>query len=368
MDPVLLTVQLMLGALGVLGVATSAPDLALEHALRFAACLAVTVVVARVPPRTIVKASPFAYVTVLALLVAVLFVGSSPSGSESRRWILIGSFALQPSELMKVTVIAYLTAFFHNHLGEWEIWRPMVVIGAAAGLIVAEPDVSTALFIFALAFAIMLAAGTTLTRLVSISTAAALIAVLVAGPYLSQFSYLQDRFEGFQDMWSDQTQTQDESYQAMQARRALLRAGLFGIGPGRPVRVPEAETDMVAIAIGQGLGLLGIATLVGLFIVIGGRGLRIASARGGPGSLLAAGATTYICGQASLNLLVASGLFPVTGIPLPFVSYGLNSMLSVSIAMGFIHGMYRQTIAQGADQHAVPRTAHAAVGGKVGRR
>lgn len=347
MDRILVSVQIMLGALGVLGVATAAPEVAFEHALRFALCFGITIVVGRIPTRAVVKASPFAYVAVLLLLGLTLVVGISPEGSDSRRWIRIGSFALQPSELMKVTVIAYLTAFFHNHLGNWQIWRPMLVIGAAAGLIVAEPDVSTALFIFALAFAIMLAAGTTLTRLISISTAAALVAVLVAGPYLSQYTYLAERIQGFGDLWGDQTMAQEESYQALQARRALLKAGVFGIGAGRPVYVPEKDTDMIAVTIGQTLGLAGIATLIALFIVIGGRGLRIASARSGPGSLLAAGATTYICGQASLNLLVASGLFPITGIPLPFVSYGLNSLLSVSIAMGFIHAVYREARAEG---------------------
>ncbi len=124
-------------------------------------------------------------------------------------------------------------------------------------------------------------------------------------------------------------------------------AGFIGIGPGTPVRVPEAETDMIAVAIGQALGLVGIATLIFLYVLIGGRGIRIAAARPGPGSLLAAGATTYICGQAALNLLVASGLFPITGIPLPFVSYGLNSLVSVSLAMGFIHASYRQARAEG---------------------
>lgn len=347
MDRILLTVHVMLGAIGVLGVAAGAPELAFEHAVRVALCFGIMLVVARIPTQAVVKASPVAYVSVLVLLIAVLFVGISPEGSESKRWIGVGSFALQPSELMKVTVIAYLAAFFHNHLGEWEIWRPMIVIGAAAGLIVVQPDISTALFIFALAFAIMLAAGTTLTRLVSISTAAALVAVLVAGPYLSQYSYIQDRLTGFSDLWGEQSLAQTESWQAVQARRALLRSGAFGIGAGRPVRVPEAETDMVAIAVAQTLGLAGIATLIALFIVIGGRGLRIASARSGPGSLLAAGATTYICGQASLNLLVASGLFPITGIPLPFVSYGLNSLLSVSIAMGFIHAVYREARMEG---------------------
>lgn len=344
MDRLLLIAQLWLGALGVLGVATAAPELGLEHAARVLAALVVTVIIARIPVRHVVRASPWIYVGTLVLLAAVLVVGVSPAGSESRRWLLVGGVTVQPSELMKVAVIAYLAAFFHNHLGDWQIWRPMVVVGLAAGLIVAEPDVSTALFLFALAFAVMLAAGTTLTRLLSISTAAALIALVVGAPYLSQFGYLSERIQGFQDLWGAQEATQTTSYQAYQARQALAAGGIVGIGAGRPLRVPEAETDMVAISIGRTLGLVGIAGLIVLYLVVAARGLRIAAARAGPGALLAAGATAYLCGQAALNLLVASGLFPITGVPLPFVSYGFNSLVSVAIAFGLLHAAHRESV------------------------
>lgn len=346
MDPLLLIAQMVLGTLGILGVTAAAPELGLEHAARVVGALALTVVVGRIPVRRIVRASPWLYGGALLALILVLIIGVAPSGSDSRRWLLLGNVALQPSELMKVAVIAYLAAFFHNHLGDWQIWRPMVVVGLAAGLIVAEPDVSTALFLFALAFAVMLAAGTTLTRLLSISTAAALIALVVGGPYLSQFGYLSERFTGFQDLWGAQAEVQGTSYQAYRAREALASAGLVGIGAGRPVHVPEAETDMVAISLGRTLGLIGVATLVLLYLLIASRGLRIAAARAGPGSLLAAGATAYVCGQAALNLLVASGLFPITGIPLPFVSYGLNSLLSVAVALGFLHAAHREAAAE----------------------
>ncbi len=345
MDPLLLTVQIMLAALGLLGVASAEPSELVQHGFRLAGAIGITLVVSRVPAKRVIKASPYAYALVVGLLLIVLIVGIA--SGVSRRWLLIGNITIQPSELMKVTVIAYLAAFFHNHLGNWQIWRPMLVIGAAAGLIVAEPDVSTALFIFALAFAIMLAAGTTITRLLSISTAAALIAILVAGPYVSQLPYVKDRIVGFLDSKGSQEQTESIGYQADRARQALQRAGLFGVGPGRPFDVPEDETDLIAVSIGQAAGLIGIGTLVALFLVIAGRGLRIATSRTGPASLLAAGATTYICGQAALNLLVAAGLFPITGIPLPMVSVGLNSLVSVSIAMGFIHASYREARAAG---------------------
>jgi cell division protein FtsW len=341
-DRLLIVVQVWLGLLGIAGVVAAAPDLAGEHAIRVAGALALTWVVARVPVTTIVRLSPVGYVAILALLVAVLAVGVAPAGSDAKRWLLIGSVTVQPSEFMKVAVVAYLATFFHNHLGDWQIWRPMVVVGLAAGLVVAQPDVSTAMFLFALAFGVMIAAGTTILRLTSIASAAGLLAFVVGWPYLSQFGYLADRITGFRDVWGAQSAIQSTSYQAFRAREALTSGGLIGIGPGRPIGVPEAETDMIAVAIGQSFGLVGIVTLVVLYLIVGTRGFRIARARPGPGALLAAGAATYLTGQAGLNLLVASGLFPITGIPLPFVSYGLNSLLSVAIAFGLMHAAYRE--------------------------
>jgi len=358
MDRLLILVQVWLGILGIVGVAAAAPGDALEHALRVLAAMVLTFIVARIPVHRIVKSSWWIYGGTLLLLVLVLFVGVSPAGSDAKRWILVAGVSIQPSELMKVAVIAYLAGFFYNHLGDWQIWRPMVVVGLAAGLIIAEPDVSTALFLFALALAIMLAAGTTILRLMSISAAAALIALVIGGAYLSQFGYLSERIVGFWDMWGAQETVQTTSYQAYRAREALTSGGVIGIGSGRPVRVPEAETDMVAISIGRTLGFVGMATLILLYLIVASRGLRIATLRAGPGALLAAGATAYITGQAALNLLVSSGLLPVTGIPLPFVSYGLNSLISVSIAFGFLHAAYRE--AQGAGKQAVGRTEQVA--------
>jgi len=350
MDRFLLFAQICLGALGIVGIAVASPELWDDQTLRVISALVLTIIVARIPVDLVVKLSPFAYIGLLLLLVLVLFIGISPDSSNSLRWIPIGPFTFQPSELMKVAVIAYLTAFFYNHLGNWQIWRPMLVIGLAAGLIVLEPDFSTAAFLFILAFAIMLAAGTTLIRLVSISLAAVLIAGVLVSGYLDDGSYVTERFNSWRELimnGSDAATDPNLSFQAQRAIAALQEAGFFGLGTSGGVGVPEADTDMIAIAIAQALGFIGIIILFAMYFTIAGRGLKIASVLEGPGSLLAAGATIYICGQASLNLLVASGLFPITGVPLPFVSYGLNSLLSVGIAMGFIHAAYRQARAKG---------------------
>ena len=346
MDRTVLTAQLLLGAYGIVGVAAAAPHSIGEHVVRTLLALLVTVLASRLKAKTVVKTSPYAFVTVLLALVAVLAFGISPAGSESRRWLPVFGISLQPSEFMKVAVIAYLTAFFHNHLGNWQIWRPMVVIGVAVGLIIAEPDLSTGVFIFALAFAVMVSAGITMTRLVSISVAAALLGLLLGGSYINQFSYMSDRLVGFKDLWGAQELVADANYQAVQARAAAQRGGATGIGTGRPVNVPEAETDFVSIAVAQSLGLVGVAGLILTYVVLGLRALAIARVVTGPAALLAAGAAAYICGQAGLNLLVASGFAPVTGIPLPGVSYGFNSQLSVAIAFAFVHIAFRQARAE----------------------
>ncbi|MFA5594692.1 MAG: FtsW/RodA/SpoVE family cell cycle protein [Trueperaceae bacterium] len=342
MDRRLLTIQIMLGVLGVVGVATAAPGSSLEQLFRVLTALLITFFVARLNERTVVKLSPFVFVFLVAMLILVFIKGESPTGSDSKRWLIIFGVSFQPSEFMKVSVIAYLAAFFHNHLGNWHIWRPMVVIGIAAALVVVQPDVSTAAFIFLLALAIMVAAGATLVRILSISLAAALVAGLVVMPFLGEYQYWGNRIAGFFDMWGAQEQTADLSYQASVAETAVQRGGLIGIGAGRPVRVPEADTDFIAVALHQALGFIGIASLLLLYGLLAVEGLRIARSVTGPATLLAAGATTYVVAQAGLNLLVASGMAPVTGIPLPGVSYGLNSMFSVAIAFGFLHLAARQ--------------------------
>ena len=348
MDILLIIAQFILGMLGVLGVATSNPALWQGQLSAVFVGLIITALVSRLKPSLIIRASPLIYFSTLILLIAVLIFGISPNGSEAKRWLLIGSYTLQPSEFMKIAVITYLAGFFYNHAGNWRLWKPMVVIGIAAGLILVEPNFSTSLFLFALAFTIMVAAGSNWFRLASISTVAALIAAVVAAIIIYQYPYMMDRIVAFRDFHGAQEHIHGPGYQTNRAAMLIQQAGFFGLGAGLPIlHLPEAHSDMVAIVIARVLGSTGIATLIIMYLVIAGRGIRIATQQTGPGSLLAAGATAYICGQAALNLLVASGLLPVTGVVLPFVSHGLNNLLSVSIAMGFIHSAHRLAIKNG---------------------
>ncbi len=350
MDPLLLAAQLTLGVLGVLGVATASPENAFDHLWRMALAVALTFIVSRISPQRVVRFSASFFLGVLALLVLVLFVGVSPDGSEANRWLDLRFFTLQPSELMKVAVIAYLTAFFHNHLSSFQVWRPMFMVGLAVALIVAEPNISTAIFIFLLALAIMVAAGTTLWRLVRLNLLIAVFVAFFIAPLLnSQYPYLADRIGAhFGTLGSEEMEA--VNYQADLATQVLQDAGIVGVGVGQPYYLPARDTDMIAISIGRALGLIGTATLFALYLLVALRGVQIASRVSGPCALLAIGATTYICGQAALNLLVAAKIIPVTGVPLPFVSYGFNSLLSVATAFGFLHAAHRVARAQ---QHSL---------------
>ena len=341
MDPFLVAAQLTLGALGVLGVATAAPELAFDHLGRVVFAFLITALVSRVSPQRVVKLSAPFFLGVLALLVLVLFIGVSPDGSDANRWLDLGFFTLQPSELMKVAVIAYLTAFFYNHLGGVEVWRPLVMVGIAVSLIAAEPNISTALFIFLLGLAVMVAAGTTFLRLLRLNLVVAAIVAFLAVPLLNlQYPYLAERVGAhFGTLGGDEAEA--VNYQAERAERYLREAGLVGVGAGEPFYLPARDTDMIAVSVARALGFVGTGTLFALYLFIAFRGLRIAARTSGPGALLAAGATAYICGQAALNLLVAARLLPVTGVPLPFVSYGFNSLISVAMALGFLHAAYR---------------------------
>ena len=341
MDLLLILAQLTLGTLGVLGVTSRDPGLIGEQLAYIIIAFLITAFISYIPPKRLAWLSTPAYFFSLALLILVLFIGVSTPGQHAQRWIPIGSFTLQPSELMKVAVITYLASFLHKHLGNWTLWKPMVVIGLASGLILLETDVSTALFIFVLAIVILMVANTNLFRLFAIATSAAIIALALFFVVLKDDSHVIRRLDVF--MHQNQSTDSDLDYQPRMAKRAIKNSGITGLGPGVPIFVPAAETDMISVSIWQSLGITGILSLIAMYVMIYIRGFQIASFDKGPGSLLAAGAVIYVVGQAVLNLLVSAGRLPITGVVLPFVSHGVNNMLSVSIAMGFIHSSFRET-------------------------
>ncbi len=310
---------LMFGLLGLL-----AMHLTARHGLR---------VVRRLTPAILVGA--------LLLLLVVLGAGTSVNGSS--RWIGSGFLQIQPSELAKVALILYgadLLARKPKQVRTIEGLMPfLLVVGLASLLIVAEPDLGTALVITFAVAAMLIAAGARMRDLALIGLVLACFALLMTAIE----PYRMARLTAFLHPGADTT---GAGFQAAQAKIALGSGGLFGVGIGNGVGkafyLPEAHTDMISAVIGEELGLIGILGVVGLFSLFGYAGLQIAkNAKDRYGKLLAGGLTALILVQATVNLFAVMGLAPLTGVPLPFVSYGNSSLLATLFAVGLILNVAR---------------------------
>jgi cell division protein FtsW len=275
------------------------------------------------------------------LLVVVLGVGTSVNGSS--RWIGSGFLQIQPSEIAKVALVLYaadLLASKPKRVKSIEGLMPfLLVVGAASLLIVLEPDLGTALVVAFACGAMLVAAGARMTDLAKIVMVLGGLALLltVIEPYRMA------RLTGFLNPGADAS---GAGFQAAQAKIALGSGGIFGVGIGNGVQkafyLPEAHTDMISAVIGEELGLVGIVGVVGLFGLFGYAGLQVAKkAKDSYGKLLVAGLTSLVVVQATINLFAVMGLAPLTGVPLPFVSYGNSSLLATLFAVGLILNVAR---------------------------
>ena len=283
------------------------------------------------------------------LLVAVLAIGTAVNGA--RRWIPVGIMNFQPSELAKLVLALWTASLLARRpapqtLGE--LAKPIgVVVGSACALILVEPDLGTAIAIAIMVSAILVVSGTRIRLLASaggIATAIVLLAI-----YLEP--YRRERIFSFLDPWHD---PQGAGFQAVQSMIALGSGGIFGVGLGESVQkiyyLPEASTDMIFAIIGEELGMIGVVGVIAAFAVFAYAGFNIALRCRDPfGKRLAVGITALICGQAAVNVSAVMGLAPLTGIPLPFVSYGGSSLVVGLAAVGILlniasnHAVVRET-------------------------
>jgi cell division protein FtsW len=270
------------------------------------------------------------------LLVAVLVLGTPVNGA--RRWLTFGPATLQPSELAKLALVLWLAAYLARRpapqsLGE--LLRPIgLVVGTAFVLVIVEPDLGTAITIAIMAAAVLVAAGTRLTTLAGAGTAGFFL--VSAAIWLEP--YRRERLLSFLDPWQD---PEGAGFQSVQAMIALGSGGFFGNGLGQSVQkvyyLPEASTDMIFAIVGEELGLLGAFGVIAAFVAFGYAGFNVALGCRDPfGKLLAAGVTALVCGQAAVNVSAVMGLAPLTGIPLPFVSYGGSSLVVGLAAVGIL--------------------------------
>jgi cell division protein FtsW len=287
------------------------------------------------------KATPILLAGAMFLLVVVLGAGQSVNGAT--RWIGSGSFQIQPSELAKVALVLYaadMLAREPKRVRSIQGFMPILLVtGTACLLVMLQPDMGTTMVIAFAIGATLIAAGVAPRDIGKIGL------VIVAGILLMTLiePYRMARLTSFLHPGGD---TEGAGFQAAQAKIALGSGGLFGVGIGNGVQkafyLPEAHTDMISAVIGEELGLVGILGVVGLFGMFGFAGLRIAQkAKDNYGKILVAGLTSMVLVTAAINLFAVMGLAPLTGVPLPFISYGNSALLSCLFAVGLILNVAR---------------------------
>ena len=279
----------------------------------------------------------------LLVLVLVPNVGITVSGSS--RWLGVGSWRMQPSELAKLAVLlatADLLARRADRMHDATLTlRPVLLVyGVVGALVMFQPDMGTTLVLGCIVTAVLFVAGTPVRHMTTLVAGAAAAAFVLgmAEPYR------RARMMSFLDPWKDASNT---GYQVAQSIVGLADGGITGVGIGASRAkwgfLPNAHTDFIFTIIGEEMGLIGSLLVIALFVGFGVLGIRAAvRAPDRFGTLIAAGVTAWIAGQAFVNIGAVIGLLPVTGVPLPFVSFGGSSLVIAMGAVGVLLNVARQ--------------------------
>ncbi len=278
----------------------------------------------------------------LILLGIVLVFGSERYGAQ--RTLLQGS--VQPSEIIKLITVLYIADWLASKGDRLHDWgyglAPFaVIIGSITGMILLQPDFGTAITIVATAGAMLFMAGIDWKQMLFalvVAIAAIIIMMLI-------FPHTRERLDQYIQGLQDPTKAGEQMQQAWLAMRM---GGLFGVGLGNGLikvgYLPLAHTDSIFAVAAVELGLMGVAAIIALYSIIGWRGYRVALRTGNSyGQLLVFGATTLIIVQAVINIAVMTGVMPLTGIPLPLLSYGGSSLVAMLASVGVIQSVYRGT-------------------------
>lgn len=284
------------------------------------------------------------FFSTLTMLVLVLIPGIGDEVKGASRWLDFGFTRLQPSEVMKIAAVMFMA----KNLGKnglktdsliFGVGPYLVLIGIIGGLIMKEPDLGTTLALTGTIFVMLFAAGLRWHHIVFLVTSG----VAIVAALIYQEPYRLNRIVGYLDPWSHASK---EGYQTINSLYALGSGGFFGMGLGNSRQkldfLPEQHTDFIFAILGEELGFIGALFVVLLFFVIAWRGFRVAlNCSDSFGSYLAVGLTTTIVLQAFINMGVVTGLLPVTGISLPFISYGGSSLLFSMIGIGILLNISR---------------------------
>ena len=301
--------------------------------------LAVLHVTSRHGLKGIKAATPLMLVASFVLTIAVMVPGIGVTVNGATRWLGAGPVQFQPSELLKLSLVLYaaqlLAARPRSTKTMSGLIKPLLlVVAGACALLLKQPDMGTALVICFAIGMLLVAAGVPVRNLGLMAGTLVFLALIVA---IAE-PYRRERLTSFLDPFSD---AGDTGFQAVQALTAIGSGGFFGVGLGESVQkvfyLPEAHTDMILAVIGEELGLFGIMGLVALYGMIAYAGLRASKqARDLHSKLLAAGITSLILCQATLNFFAVLGMAPLTGVPLPFISYGSTNLIVLLGGMGLL--------------------------------
>jgi cell division protein FtsW len=283
--------------------------------------------------------TPLLLVAGFALTAAVKLPGVGVNVNGASRWLAMGPVQFQPSELLKLALILYAAQLLavrpKSVMTINTLVKPLLlVVGAACMLLMTQPDMGTTMVTCFAIGALLIAAGVPKENLLKIVVVLAVLALLFAVIE----PYRRDRLLTFLHPWQDQT---GSGFQSVQAMIAIGSGGFFGVGLGESVQkifyLPEAHTDMILAVIGEEWGVVGITAVASLFGLIGYAGLRAAkTAKDRYAKLVAAGITGLILSQATLNLFAVLGMAPLTGVPLPFISYGSSNLIVVLAGAGIL--------------------------------
>jgi cell division protein FtsW len=276
------------------------------------------------------------YIIALVAVIAVLIFGVTRGGAK--RWFNFGFFTFQPSEIAKIAMVIVMADFIERKkelIGEWKgLIAPVIFLLSIILPIAVEPDLGTPILISGVCFALLFCAGIKIQSVFALAGAGVLLIVeeIIRKPY--RLARMRDYFDSIVNIDA-------ASYQVKQSLYALGSGGFFGKGLGKSemklMYLPEAHTDFIFPIVGEELGFLGAAAVIGFFMYIFFRGINISkNAPDNFAEYLALGITFLIVFQALINLSVATGVFPAKGLPLPFISFGGTSLVINMAAAGIL--------------------------------
>lgn len=280
------------------------------------------------------------------LLIAVLIPGIGMERNGSRSWIGVGAFSVQPSEFTKLAMIAFLAKFLSENQKYITTLKKglvpaLAIVFFAFGMIMLQPDLGTGTVMVGTCVVMIFVAGARIAHFAWLGLAGVIgfVALVVSAPYRIK------RITSFLDPWEDPL---GSGFQMIQSLLAIGPGGLFGLGLGQSRQkffyLPEPQTDFIFAIISEELGFIGGSFIILLFALLLWRGIRIAL--GAPdlyGSFLAVGIISMVAIQVMINIGVVTGLIPVTGITLPFLSYGGSSLTLMLMAMGVLLNISRHS-------------------------